>query len=181
MTTWRWTADSFERAGEAGVFGDAHADLIDGEVHVMSPQSPLHAYILDVLTRAVASVPSEYVARVEAPVRLAEDTEPEPDVFVATGPRQRYGRRRHPGPEEVKLIVEVSVSSLDYDAGEKLRTYARYSVPQVWIIDGVHQQVLVHSSPEPGSGAYAHVEVQTAGRLEAFGLEVQVDDLWPED
>ena len=57
VTTWRWTADSFERAGEAGVFGDAHADLIDGEVHVMSPQSPLHAYILDVLTSAVASCP----------------------------------------------------------------------------------------------------------------------------
>jgi Uma2 family endonuclease len=134
--------------------------------------------VLDVLTRALASVPAEYVARAQAPVRLTEDTELEPDILIATGPRERYDRR-HPGPEDILLIVEVSVSSLGFDAGEKLRVYARRSLPQVWVIDANRRQIVAYSSPEPDRGTYASAEIHSTGTLAAFGLEVTLDGLWP--
>jgi len=31
---------------------------------------------------------------------------------------------RHPGPQDVLVLVEVADSSLDYDRGAKLRVYA---------------------------------------------------------
>jgi hypothetical protein len=175
---WRWTADSFERAGEAGVFGGAHADLIDGEVRVMSPQSPLHAFVLRVLLGALAGVGPSCSASVQSPVRLAADTELEPDVCIASGPQEKYAHR-HPGPEDVLLVVEVAVTSLGFDAGEKLRTYARYGVPEVWVVDAGHRQVIVYSSPDRDQGVYVHVEVRATGGLEAWGLTLTVEQLWP--
>ncbi|MGH9106255.1 MAG: Uma2 family endonuclease [Acidimicrobiales bacterium] len=178
VQVWQWTAGSFERAGEAGLFNGAHADLIDGEVHVMSPQTPRHAYALRKLVSALATVQPEYVVSVQSPVRLSPRTEPEPDVCVADGPMERYADR-HPGPDDIRLVIEVSVSSLGFDLGEKLRVYARHSVPEVWVVDVGHRQVLMYSSPEPDQGVYAHVEARISGRLAAYGLDVEVEGLFP--
>ena len=47
----------------------------------------------------------------EAPVRLSEHSEPEPDIALARGGADDYSER-HPGPADVPLIVEVADSSL---------------------------------------------------------------------
>ncbi len=178
VTTWQWTADAFERAGEAGVFGDAHADLIDGEVHVMSPQSPLHAAVLARLARALRPLVPEHEVRVQMPVRLSNDSEPEPDLSVVRGPLERYDDH-HPRPEEILLVVEVAVSSLGYDTGLKLATYARLGVPEAWVIDVTARQVLVHTCPEPAQARYTRVATVAAGPVDAAGIEVPVEQLWP--
>jgi Uma2 family endonuclease len=179
VSTWQWSADAFERAGEVGLFGEgAHADLIDGEVHVMSPQAPQHAYVLRVLLDALAGVHAGYTATVQSPVRLSEQTELEPDVCISLGPRQRYADR-HPGPQDIRLVVEVSVNSLGYDIGDKLRSYARHAVPEVWVVDVARKQVLVYGYPVADEAVYSQVEAHTAGRLECVGLVVEVNDLWP--
>ncbi|MDA8300653.1 MAG: Uma2 family endonuclease [Actinomycetota bacterium] len=176
---WRWSADAFERAGEVGLFGHGvHAELIDGEVHVMSPQTPQHAYVLRVLLDAVAGMQDGYTATIQSPVRLSDQTEPAPDLCISVGPRERYADH-HPGPEDIRLVVEVSVASLGYDLGDKLRSYARHAVPEVWVIDVAHRQVLVYRAPEASQGAYAQVEARTVGRVECLGLEVDIGDLWP--
>ena len=179
VQTWEWTADAFELAGENGLFGDdAHAELIDGRVTVMSPQSPAHAYALQVLLRALAGLGPQWTARTQSPVRLANDTEPEPDICVALGPYELYANR-HPGPQDISLLIEVSSSSLGFDIGHKIPAYARSSVPEVWVVDIAHRQVLMYSSPEPDQAVYAHVETRTSGTITAYGLEVEVDRLWP--
>jgi Uma2 family endonuclease len=177
-TTWHWTTDAFERAGEAGVFGNAHVDLIDGEVHAVSPQSPLHAAVLRRLARALARMGPQYVVTVQMPVHLSEDTELEPDLAVATGPLERYDER-HPGPGDLLLVVEVSVSTLDFDAGTKLRTYAHHHVPECWVVDATRRLVLAHSQPGPDHGAYGTVSTHTTGVLDILGAQVPLDELWP--
>ena len=52
-TTWQWTADTFERAGEAGLI-DRHADLLEGVVYLMAPQTDGHAHAIRVLTHSGA-------------------------------------------------------------------------------------------------------------------------------
>ena len=178
VTTWRWTADAFERAGEAGIFGDAHADLIDGEVHVMSPQSPLHAAVLGRLVRTLGSLSPEHVTRVQMPVRLASNSELEPDLAVVRGPLERYDNH-HPGPDEILLVVEVAINSLGYDSGLKLAAYARSGVPEAWVIDVPAREVLVHTSPEPARAKYARVETVADGLVNAAGVEIPVGQLWP--
>ena len=39
----QWTAERFELAAEAGLFGDDRVELLDGEVLVLAPMRPPHA------------------------------------------------------------------------------------------------------------------------------------------
>ena len=82
-------------------------------------------------------------------------------------------------PADVLLVVEVSVSTLTLDAGKKLRAYARAGVPQLWIVDVDHCCVWVYSSPDGDECSYKRVETLGSGTLEAFGLQIEVAQLWP--
>ncbi len=69
------------------------------------------------------------------------------------------------------------MSTLGFDAGEKLRVYARHAVPGVWIVDVSGREVVVHSTPDPDQGIYTHIETLTQGSLGRARLEVEVQDL----
>ena len=55
--------------------------------------------------------------------------------------------RRHPGPGDVGLIVEVADTSLRRDRGEKLENYGRADIPVYWIVNLVDDQLEVYSGP----------------------------------
>jgi Uma2 family endonuclease len=42
---------------------------------------------------------------------------------------------RHPRPDDVFLLIEVSDTTLDYDRTEKLPAYGRAGVAEVWIVN----------------------------------------------
>jgi hypothetical protein len=75
-------------------------------------------------------------ARKEEPVRIPNRrSEPEPDVSVVRGSVDDYATR-HPDPEDVALVVEVTHSSLAkdralarIDAGEGIPAYSIVNVP----------------------------------------------------
>jgi Uma2 family endonuclease len=69
---------------------------------------------------------------VQAPVRLSEISEPQPDLLLLRF-REDFYASRHPRPEDVLLLVEVADSSLGYDQGTKAPLYARHGIPEVWI------------------------------------------------
>lgn len=45
------------------------------------------------------------------------------------------------------LLVEVSDSSLRFDRTVKLELYAATGIPEVWVVDLLHRQVLVWRDP----------------------------------
>jgi Uma2 family endonuclease len=53
------------------------------------------------------------------PVRLDQPSEPEPDISIARGPAERYDER-HPTPEDLLLVVEVSDPTLVLDRDFKI-------------------------------------------------------------
>ena len=58
---------------------------------------------------------------------------------------------RHPGPEDIGLLVEVAETSLDRDRGWKKRIYAVARIPVYWIVNLVDRQVEVFTNPSgPG-------------------------------
>ena len=78
------------------------------------------------------------------------DSEPEPDVVVIRGLREEYVER-HPGPEDIGLLVEVADTSLERDRGWKKRIYAAAEIPVYWIVNLVERQVEVFTGPSgPG-------------------------------
>ncbi len=92
---------------------------------------------------------------------------PEPDRSVARGSIRDYGGR-HPGPEELALVVEVSDSSLDADR-KMAEIYGKARIPAYWIVNLVNGQVEVYS--DPGPDGYRSNEALAAGHV----LRVMID------
>jgi Uma2 family endonuclease len=161
----RLSVDALYRMAEAGILGDPRrVELIDGEIFDMAAIGSPHAAITNRLGRLFARALGDEVAlaAVQSPVRLDAYNEPEPDVILLK-PRADLYRASHPGAADVLLLVEVSESSLHYDRSVKLPLYARFGVPEVWIVDLVGTAVEVYR--EPRDGAYASGERLTAGLL----------------
>ena len=61
---------------------------------------------------------------------------------------------RHPQPEDVFLLIEVSDTTLDYDRDEKLPAYGRAGVAEVWLVNLVDGTIEVYREPHfTGYGA----------------------------
>ena len=82
---------------------------------------------------------------------------------------------------EIQLAIEVSVSSLVYDRGEKTIYYAEGGIPEYWIVNPVARQIEIYRRPE--NGAYQDVYLLLPGeQMDALclpGHEFAVDDLLP--
>jgi len=108
----RFTLDEYHRMGEVGVFGpEERVELIRGAIHVMSPKGKRHSH-------AVARANRLFTARLigKASVfaqdtfrQLDWDSEPEPDLLIASDPDpDTYGTEA----SRTLLVLEVAESSL---------------------------------------------------------------------
>ena len=134
IQTHRWTRVDYEKMVESGVFRPEHRiELVDGEIVDMTPQSSEHATAVRLAEEALREAFSPgHDVRSQLPVAIEDASEPEPDVAVVRGAPRDYARAH---PRTAALIVEVADSSLEYDRGLKLRTYARSRIPEYWIVD----------------------------------------------
>ncbi|MGE3808185.1 MAG: Uma2 family endonuclease [Gemmataceae bacterium] len=141
----RWSKAEYYQLAEMGWFRGMKAELIDGEIMVQSPQNPLHSCVTDkvqdVLRQAFGP---GYWTRMQLPLDLRAQIEPEPDVSVVSGSRLDYVRQH---PTQPLLIVEVSESSLSYDRNEKASLYASSVVRDYWIVNLIDLVLEVHRNP----------------------------------
>jgi Uma2 family endonuclease len=132
----------------------------------------------DALQRAA---PRGWRVMVEAPVRIGDYNEPEPDIALARGNADDY-EEHHPEPSDLALIVEVAESSLSEDR-EMALVFGGAGVPAYWIVSLVDRQVEVYS--DPGPECYRSIMVKKPGEwvpLVIEGTEVGrslVDDMLP--
>ena len=88
----RWTRQEYERMAELGVFSpDERVQLLDGEIVTMTPQNSPHAAAIGKTERVLARVFGDaYWIRIQMPVVLDPDSEPEPDLAVVSGAPADY-------------------------------------------------------------------------------------------
>jgi len=169
----RLTRDEYDRLISEGAFHPAERiELLDGQLLVREPQGSRHAVAIELalgcLQRAFG--PSWRV-RVQLPIALDADSEPEPDLSVVPGD-PRVSASAHPA--DPVLIVEVSDTSLAFDRDHKTGLYARARVPDFWIVNLVDRQVEVRRAPITASGA---VFGWRYDQLQTFGPEAFVSPL----
>ena len=121
--------------GQAGILGeDDRLELLEGEIVEMAPIGSRHQSVVDRLTRLFSNrVGDAAVVRVQGPVRLGDDSEPQPDLLLLRR-RADFYATAHPGPEDVLLLVEVPDTSTEYDREVKLPLYARHGIAEVWLV-----------------------------------------------
>jgi len=165
LTTRRWTRGEYDRLVELGVFHDEAVELIGGHLVVAEPQGSYHASRLGAtgdMLRAV--LPPGWLVRVQMPVALDDDSEPEPDLAVVPGSWTDYeaGHPRSPA-----LIVEVAESSLEFDRRDKGSLYARGGVRDYWIVNLRDRVLEVYRDPEPDPAAPHGWRYRTLARVTA--------------
>lgn len=150
----RFTVDEYHRLVEAGALTeDDNVELLDGLLVCRSAHTPAHDSSVHLTSAALSAVGLEaWCIRIQSAITLAE-SEPEPDVVLARGTARTFARR-HPGPADLGLAVEVSDTTLAGDRSDKGRIYARARIPCYWIINLIDRQVEVYTQPS-GSGAAA--------------------------
>src|SRR5258708_12898371 len=94
-----WTREEYERLVAEGFFQpEERLELVDGLIFEMTPQNSWHAAAIQALQEALLPVFGKgYSLRVQMPLALGFDSEPEPDLALLTGHCRHY-RHRHPAP-----------------------------------------------------------------------------------
>jgi Uma2 family endonuclease len=75
---------------------------------------------------------------------------------------------RHPRPEDVFLLIEVSDSTVETDRDMKLPAYGRVGISEVWIVNLVNGTLEVYR--EPHFTGYANAQVLHEGQSAAPAL-----------
>jgi Uma2 family endonuclease len=153
----KWTGAEYHRLGDEGFFRGQRVQLIEGSIIEMSPQKHPHTASIDLTFWAIESVFGVgWWVRNQAPLKLSEISEPEPDVAVVRGGPREWTDH----PTTAELVIEVSDTTLRFDLGGKAATYAKALIPEYWVVDLVHRQLIVHRQPKrPRSGAARFDEV----------------------
>ncbi len=162
-----FTVDEYYAMGAAGVFAPGErVELLDGEILTMPPIGPPHAGSVDRLDALLQRRFSERaIVRAQGPVRLSNDSEPQPDIALLR-PRDDFYSTRHPLPPDTLALIEVAESSLPYDSGRKLKAYARSGIAEYWIVNLEDNALEVHRNPS--ETGYADRFVATRGETVSF-------------
>lgn len=159
----RFTREMYYRLAEEGLFDGVRVELLDGEIIRMSPQSVPHAGTITRFTdRLMASLQGLFTLRVQLPLVLGEDSEPEPDFAVCDLDPDHY-LSGHPTGEDVHLVIEVAFTSVDYDRGRKGAAYARAGIPRYWLVNLPGRVLEEYSDPDRARGVYRRVEARVHG------------------
>lgn len=112
---------------------------------------------------------------IQNPVRLDRYSEPQPDIALLH-PREDFYATAHPGPADVLLIIEAADSTLRYDRDTKLPLYARYGIPEVWLVDLDNDRFMIHREPQ-ATGYAQRLTLESLARIEVPGLAGVTVDL----
>ena len=147
---------------ETGVLRpDARVELLNGQIIDMSPIGPFHGGVTNYLNQIfTAASKNRWVTAVQNPVRLNDESEPQPDLLLLK-PSSDFYRKRHPKPEDVLLLIEVSDTTLELDRTEKLPAYGRAGIAEAWIVNLNEQTIEVYR--EPHFTGYASKIILRAG------------------
>ena len=152
-TPFRWTVQSFYEVSGLEMFRNRRFMLIDGEILQMAADNPPHVTGVALAVQRLQQVfGTGFYVRNQAGMPLKLDTDPSPDVVVVPGSIRDYAKI-HPAPDTIRLIVEVSDSTMHYDLGGKSHLYAAAAIPEYWVIDVNASQLHVFREPIPDEAA----------------------------
>ena len=180
VDVFRWTREEYEQLAEKGFFPPGKKlELVDGVIYEMSPQKGPHATGILLAAEALrAAFPKDYQIRVQLPLVLGDDDEPEPDLAVVPGGLRDYSDTH---PTTAVLVVEVSDSSSFHDRERKRSLYARSGIPEYWILDvqSRHLEVYRNLGPNGYESRLLLKAEDTVTPLAGSGASITVAELLP--
>lgn len=176
-TLYKWTVEDYHRMIDSGVLEGKSVELLEGEIIAMSPEKPIHSSRIDTVADYLRDI-LHGVAKVrEAHPITLDDSEPEPDLAVVRFEADNYANR-HPYPQDIYWLVEVSNSTLSKDLEEKSIIYARNGIPEYWVIDLLHNKLWLFTNPQ--QNGYLNKQEITTGKINSGSfpnVSIEIDKL----
>ncbi len=139
--------EDYHRMIEAGILNNHHLELIAGEIIEMSPKGTFHHFLNHRGVKYLRSILENEAEIMEShPITLL-DSEPEPDITIVRSPDTLY-LNRHPYPEDIYWLIEIADSTLNKDLMEKKNLYAKFNIPEYWVIDIKNKILYVFQNPQ---------------------------------
>jgi Uma2 family endonuclease len=131
-----FSVDEYDRMVEVGILTKYdRVELIEGEILEMIPIGFRHSACTDRANMLFAPrLLGKAIVRIQGPIRLSDNTKPQPDVILLT-PREDFYAVGGAITRDALLVIEVAETSIRYDRGPKLAIFAKYGVEEVWIED----------------------------------------------
>lgn len=144
-SVWPLSVAAYRALGEAGLI-PKDTELLYGFVYRKMSESPFHSFLVQLLHELLLRVLKPgMIVRVEQPL-TCDDSEPEPDLAVVMGRNEDF---RNDHPHKAELVIEVCVSSHEYDRS-KLRAYAQAGVKECWLVLAPEKKIEVYRQPVEG-------------------------------
>ena len=166
--------DEYFKMAEIGILKENEAvELIDGEILKMSPIGFFHSSIIGQLTYLFNRVLGDNaLVWVQNSIFLDENTMPEPDLAIVKY-RADFYRQRYVKANDILLIIEVSDSTLKYDMEKKSALYARFYIPEMWVVDVKKQRLICYS--EPVNGVYENIIIKNKLKTLTVLKNIEID------
>jgi Uma2 family endonuclease len=171
---YRFSIEQYHRMGEAGILNeDSRVELIEGGIIKMAPIGSEHAAVVNTIAALFIVQAKPLLVSVQNPVILGPDSEPQPDLMLLKGRRDKY-RSRLPQATDVLLIVEVADTTIARDRNIKIPLYAGAGIPEVWLIDLPGKAVEI--SADPQGRVYRHSDRAVSGMITPrLAPQIQID------
>lgn len=154
----KWTREECAAIEATGVWDHQHLELIEGDLINKMGKNRAHVSALSLLYGWLVTVFGTQFVNPEAPIDVAPEdnptNEPEPDLIVLTQPTGEF--TANPRPADLRLVVEVSDSTLGFDLTTKAALYARAGIAEYWVLDVAARRLVVHR--EPADDGYRSIQ-----------------------
>jgi Uma2 family endonuclease len=177
----RWTRAECAALESSGLWDQQRLELVDGELISKMGKKRPHVNALVAVQAWLVRTFGEQFVNPEAPIDVAPEdnptNEPEPDLVVLAKPSREF-QTANPRPADLRLVVEVSDSTLGFDLTAKAELYARAGIVEYWVVDVAARRLIVHRDPREGlyRSVTAYNEQETIGPLSAPHSKFKVAD-----
>lgn len=175
------SVEEYDQMIEHGILTDEDkVELLNGVIIEKMPKGIQHAALNDLLAEIFREkLGNRIVIRNQNPIVLDDFSEPEPDLVLTKPPRETYFKR-HPGAEDIFLIIEISDTTLGRDRFAKGLAYAKAGIGQYLVLNV--QEESVEDYRQPGADGFAWKQTFHKGEslsLAAFpGIEIRIDEMF---
>ena len=164
-----------------GLFDQQHFELIDGELIDKMGKNRPHITLMAYMVLWLHQTFGGPFVLTQGPIDVSPEdnptSEPEPDVIVMSREYWHF-KSANPRPEDLRLVVEVSGSTLPFDLTTKAALYARAAIAEYWVLDLVARRLIVHRNPVGGTyeSVVVYGEHEQVAPLAAPHAEFRVAD-----
>ena len=170
-----WTREEAHCLAEIGFPNASRLELVNGEIIDHMGKKRPHVLWHNLVRQWLELVFGGEFVQSEDPIDVAPGdlptSEPQPDLIVTTKPIRAFSE--NPKPEELRLVVEISDTTVQFDLNVKGKLYARAGIVEYWVINVPEKKLIVLR--EPRDGKYTRIATHASHEeIAPLGIEVRI-------